>query len=105
MSAGDGLYLLAASGHLTLALLCLLRGRRSPVARPLALLCLDMFGWCFASLAQHLTGMEIWGGLDAVCTDLTPPLVLLLIVTFVGARRTYPRAVLAAWVVFGMLAL
>jgi hypothetical protein len=56
MQARDWMYLLAASGHLTLAVLSFLRGRRSAVAVPLGLLCLVMFGWCFASIAAHLTG-------------------------------------------------
>ncbi len=105
MSARDWMYLLAASGHLTLAVLCVLRGRSSPVARPLALLCVDMFGWCFATLAKDLTGAEAWSLLDAACTALTPALALHLVVTFVGAARSRARVVVVAYAVFGALAI
>ncbi|HEX7603182.1 MAG TPA: hypothetical protein VF316_16305, partial [Polyangiaceae bacterium] len=104
MIARDWMYLFAAAGHLTLAVLSLSRGNRSPVARPLALLCLDMFGWCFASLASHLTDSQVWQVLDAVCTALSPPLALHLVVTFVGASRTHLRLVVVGYVVFGALA-
>ena len=48
--------LLAAIGHLSLAVTALASGRRSSVARPLAALCFVLFGWNFATLAQHLFG-------------------------------------------------
>ncbi len=104
MTARDWMYLLAASGHLTLAALGLIRSRRSALALPLALLCLDMFGWCFASLADHLSGGDMWGVLDATLTALTPPLALHLVVTFVGSRRVHRRSLVVAYVVFGALA-
>ena len=104
MIARDWMYLLAAAGHLTLAVLSLSRGSRSPIARPLALLCFDMFGWCFASLASHLTDAPVWVVLDAMCTALSPPLALHLVVTFVGASRAHLRLVVASYIVFGALA-
>lgn len=104
MIARDWMYLLAAAGHLTLAVLSLSRGRQSPIARPLALLCFDMFGWCFASLASHLTDSQVWAVLDSVCTALSPPLALHLVVTFVGASRAHLRVVVASYIVFGALA-
>ena len=39
-------WLFGAIGQLTIVALCLLRGRQSPLARPVAYLCLSMFGWC-----------------------------------------------------------
>lgn len=105
MSARDWMVLLAATGHLTLAVLSLSRLRGSPIARPLALLCLDMFGWCFASLANNVTRAAAWSVLDSAFTALTPPLALHLFVTFVGAERARLRVVVAAYVAFGTLAL
>ena len=104
MIASDWMYLLAAAGHLTLAVLSLVRGTRSPIARPLAILCFDMFGWCFASLASHLTDAPVWAMLDAAFTALCPALALHLVVVFVGATRVHLRLVVAAYVVFGALA-
>ena len=104
MIARDWMYLFAAAGHLTLAVLSVSRGSRSPIARPLALLCLDMFGWCFASLASHLADAQIWVVLDAACTALCPAFALHLVVTFVGASRAHNRLVVASYVAFGALA-
>jgi len=106
MQARDWTYLLAASGHLTLAVLSFLRGRRSAVAMPLGLLCLAMFGWCFCSLATDLAGTlaSPWAFVDQFFTALTPPLVLHVVVTFVGARRALAPVVAAAYVLFGALA-
>jgi two-component system, NtrC family, sensor histidine kinase HydH len=99
------MYLLGAAGQLMLAGLCFARGRRSPVALRLAFLCLAMFGWCFASLAANATGSEDWGLLDTCLSALSPPLVLHLVVTFVGARRAYRRVVIAEYVFFLLLSL
>jgi signal transduction histidine kinase len=64
-----------------------------------------MFGWCFASLANNVTGVPEWDVLDSMCTALTPPLALHLFITFVGAGRTRLRVLVAAYVAFGALAL
>jgi two-component system, NtrC family, sensor histidine kinase HydH len=101
----DWMYLFGAAGQLMLAGLCFARGRRSAVARPLAFLCLTMFGWCFTSLASNVTGSQDWGLLDDSVTALSPPFALDLIVTFVGARRIYRRVVIAEYLYFGALAL
>jgi signal transduction histidine kinase len=105
MNARAWTFLIAASGHLMLAVLGMLRGRASPIARPLALVCVAMFGWCFASAAYAITNVTAWSLLDSVCTALTPPLALHFVVTFVGGGRTHARAVAAAYVVFGALAI
>jgi signal transduction histidine kinase len=99
------MYLLAASGQLALAVLALTRSRTSPVAKPLAFLGVDMFAWCFATVAGHLTGADVWSFLDAGCTALAPALVLHTVVTFVGAERAYARVLALAYVAFGGLAL
>lgn len=105
MGARDWIYLVAAAGHLTLAVLCLRRVRSSPVARPLAFLSLNLFGLCFAPLAHHLTDAIVWDVLDAVTTAMCPPLALHLIATFVGARKTLARVVLLNYVLFASLAI
>jgi signal transduction histidine kinase len=104
MEAREWMYLIAASGHLALGALALLRGRTSAVAKPLALLCGAMFGFCFASLAAGLTGNDAWRAADSVFTALAPAPVLHLVVVFVGARHAHARAVAAVYVAFGALA-
>jgi two-component system sensor histidine kinase HydH len=109
----DWMFLFGAAGQLTLAGLCLTFGKKSPVARPLLFLCLTMFGWCFTSLAWGLARTETWGGgvvkvigdLDAAVSALSPPFALHLVVTFVGARKSYMRVVRAEYAFFAGLSL
>jgi two-component system sensor histidine kinase HydH len=105
MGVREWMCLLAALGHLALAILSLARGAQSVVARPLALLCFALFGWNFATLGEHVSGAPPWGVLDSILTALSPPLLLQLVATFVGGWRARVRAVVAAYVVFGALAL
>jgi two-component system sensor histidine kinase HydH len=105
MGAREWMSLLAAVGHLALASVCLARGRQSVVARPLAVLCLALAVWNFATLAEHVSVGPWWEVLDAVFTALSPPLLLYLVATFVGARRERVRVVVAASLSFGGLAL
>jgi signal transduction histidine kinase len=103
--AGDWVLVIAAIGHAALAALSLARGGRSPLARRLSLLCLDLFGWCFATLAHHLTGGAPWAWIDATLTALSPPLVLDVVVAFVGGRSALAPLVRAGYAAFGALAL
>ena len=96
--------LLAAIGHLSLAVTALASGRRSALARPLAALCFVLFGWNFATLAHHLFGGTTFSVLDLVFTALSPPLVLEVVLRFVGEGRRYRLARGAAWLLFGSLA-
>lgn len=104
MDVSTWMYLFAASGLLTLAILSLSRGAQSAIARPLALGCLALFGLNFASLADRVAPAMAWGVLDDVFSALSPPLVLHLVVTFVGASRTRKGVVVAGYVAFGLLA-
>jgi len=101
----DWMYLFGAAGQLMLAGLCFARGRRSPVALPLAFLCLSTFGWCFTSLTGGVAGHGPWDLLDACFSTLPIPFALHLVVTFVGARRALYPAVIAGYVFFFALAL
>jgi two-component system sensor histidine kinase HydH len=109
----DWMYLLGAVGQLTLAGLCFVRGKKSPVALPLMFLCLTMFGWCFTSLAWLFVRTEAWGGravkaigdLDAAASALSPPYALHLVVTFVGARKAYMHVVRLEYAFFAALSL
>src|SRR5580658_3686796 len=119
MTSRDWMCLLAAAGNFALAVLSLVRGRQSVVAKPLARLCFALFVWNFATLVEHVgTGRSdhthsfltvsnapLWGVVDGIFTALSPPLMLHLIATFVGARRERAPFVVASYVVFGALAL
>ncbi len=104
MGVREWMCLLAALGHITLAILSLARGRQSVVARPLALLCFALFGWNFSTLAQHVSHAPAWGVADSFFTAMTPPLLLQLVATFVGTWRERARSVAVAYLFFGALA-
>lgn len=97
--------LLAAIGHLSLAVTALVFGGRTRLSRRLAILCFVLFGWNFTTLASHFIG----GGatftvLDAIFTALSPPAVLEVVLAFVGAARKHRVARVVAWGFFGTLA-
>ena len=96
--------LLAAIGHLSLAVTALLSGRRSALARPLAALCFVLFGWNFATLAHHVLGAPAFSVLDSAFTALSPPLVLEVVLCFVGQARRQRTARVLVWLAFGALA-
>src|SRR5580700_5207185 len=87
MTAYQTLALAACVGQLALALLSVTRATRSPLAAPLALLCLDIFGWTGAGLASELSGALQWRWIDHALTPWVAPLALQFILTFVGRSR------------------
>jgi two-component system, NtrC family, sensor histidine kinase HydH len=101
----DWLALFASVGHLSLAVTALVAGRQSPLRRPVAALCFALFGWNFATLAQHLIKEKSFTSFDSFFTAISPPLVLEVVLTFVGRSRAWRNARLLAWLVFGSLAL
>jgi signal transduction histidine kinase len=104
MSASEWLSLLAAVGHLALAVLSVVRGRGSPVARRLAALCFALFCWNFTNLGGHASGVPLWDVAGAISTALSPPLTLDLVATFVGPRPARGRLVVVAYAFFAALA-
>lgn len=100
----DWMSLLAAVGHLSLAVTAMVAGGRTPLSRRLAVLCFVLFGWNFATLAQHLVGGRTFTVFDSVFTALSPPAVLEVVVTFVGKARRHRPARALAWAAFGALA-
>jgi two-component system sensor histidine kinase HydH len=96
--------LLAAIGHLSLAVTALVSGRRSALARPLAALCFVLFGWNFTTLAHHVLGAPAFSVLDLAFTALSPPLVLEVVLRFVGQARRQRTVRMVVWLAFGGLA-
>lgn len=106
----DWLSLFAAAFNLSLAVIAFVGGRRSGLGSRLAALCFVLFGWNFATLAHHLhraaggSRNDAFGILDPFFTALSPPLVLEVVLAFVGASRKYALVRVVAWGVFGGLA-
>src|SRR5262245_41489335 len=97
--------LLPALGNLSLAVLPLAPGGRTPLSRRLAALCFVLFGWNFTTIATHwLGGGRTFTVLDAVFTACSPPAVLEVVLAFVGLSRRHRMARALAWGVFGTLA-
>lgn len=97
--------LLAAIGHLSLAVTALVFGGRTPLSRRLAILCFVLFGWNFTTIASHvLGGGATFTVLDAIFTALSPPAVFEVVLAFVGAARKHRVARVIAWGFFGTLA-
>ncbi|MBX3190944.1 MAG: ATP-binding protein [Labilithrix sp.] len=100
----DWMALVAAIGHLSLAVTALAAGRKSPLARPVAALCFTLFGWNFATLGRHVFGADAFSVLDGTFTALTPVASLEVVLAFVGAGRRQRVARRVFWAYFGLLA-
>jgi signal transduction histidine kinase len=87
MTASHIVDLAACACQLALSLFCVARAARSPLAVPLALLCLDVFGWTSSGLAYDLSGVAGWHWLDHALTPWTAPLALQFVLVFVGRLR------------------
>src|SRR5262245_5315352 len=74
-------------GHLAFAALIWWRRRKSPLAAPLALLCLDMFVWNFADLAHGAFHSREWHRVDRFFSSFMPVLALHVAIVFVGRAR------------------
>jgi signal transduction histidine kinase len=96
MNASEIVGLAACIGQLALALLSIARATRSQLAVPLALLCLDIFGWMGADLAWHVSGVAAFHWIDHVLTPWTAPLALQFVLTFAGRRRALRPALFVA---------
>jgi two-component system sensor histidine kinase HydH len=97
MSPHDWLSVAACTGHLGLACLVLLRRWPSPLALPIALLSVDLFGWNFADLAYSVSGAPVWHYVDRALSPFGPPLVLHVVAVFVGRLRQLRPVLLAAY--------
>jgi two-component system, NtrC family, sensor histidine kinase HydH len=96
--------LVGCTGHLALAILVALRGGRNPLALPLILLSLDLFGWNAAELAYSLSREPAWHWLDTGLSPFTPPLALHVIAVFVGRARALRGFLAGSYGVFSLLA-
>ena len=88
---------------LSLVLLVIWRGRRSPLATPLTLLVLDLTASNFADDAWDALGKpeagpgSAWHLVDHALSSLTIPLALVFTLHFVGARRPFRLLLQTSW--------
>jgi two-component system, NtrC family, sensor histidine kinase HydH len=97
------LSVVACAGHLALAVLCIARGAASPVALPLCLLSLSLFGWNFGGLAYQVSGASAYRMLDLSLSSLSMAFVLHVATVFVGRARELRLWLALAYAAFGCL--
>jgi signal transduction histidine kinase len=105
MIAQQWLTLGACAVQLTLAFIVLLRASGSPLAKPLALLCLDIFTWTICKLAFERTGQPAWSWVEAASSPGTTVFAIWFILAFIGQRREKRLFLLSCYVVFGLLSI
>ncbi|HUM12467.1 MAG TPA: histidine kinase N-terminal 7TM domain-containing protein, partial [Myxococcaceae bacterium] len=101
MTLRDWPVIIACVFGLSLVLLVIWRGRRSPLAAPLAFLVLDLTAWNFADDAWHASGETrvVWHMVDHALSPLSMPLAFGFALVFVGRRRQLRALLGASWVV------
>ena len=100
MALRDWPVIIACVFGLSLVLLVIWRGRRSPLAAPLSFLVLNLTAWNFADDAWHASGERIlvWHLVDHALSPLSIPLALGFTLTFVGKRAQLRWLLVASWV-------
>jgi signal transduction histidine kinase len=96
----DWVSLAACTGHLTLAVLVLLKGRGSSLRFPLALIGLTLFVWGFAQWAYRMSAEPLWDWLETTTSPLHPPLMFLFAVRYVGRSRELKPATAAIFCIW-----
>jgi signal transduction histidine kinase len=101
MALRDWPVIVACVFGLSLVLLVIWRGRRSPLAAPLSFLVLNLTAWNFADDAWHASGqtVRVWHMLDHALSPLSMPLAFGFTLMFVGRRTQLRRLLDASWVV------
>jgi signal transduction histidine kinase len=101
----------ASAAFLALTVLAASRGRRDPVARSLAILCVDMCAYCStealktAKVVGFLPAERLWDWINNASASMSVVLFYHLVATFVGRRRALRPQLSVAYAYFGGLAL
>src|SRR5438874_807961 len=98
MTSSEWLSLFACVFQLMLALVAVTRSTKSPLARPLALLSIDVVIWSGAELLYDLSGSPVFDLVDHLFSPLMTAFALDFVLTFVGRRRTDRPIIIAAFV-------
>ncbi len=101
MTLRDWPVIIACVFGLSLVLLIIWRGRRSPLAAPLAFLVLNLTAWNFADDAWHASGETrlVWHMIDHALSPLSLPLAFGFALVFVGRRGQLGWLLVVSWVV------
>lgn len=105
MTTQDVITAVACAGQLGLASVALARISKSPLALPLALLCLDLFVFNAGDVTYHLTGVRQWVWLDTTAASLLAPITVRFTLAFVGRSRSLRWVARGFDVYFGVIAL
>ena len=100
MSLRDWQIIVACGIGLALALLMISRGRRSPLAPPLALLLLVLTTWNLADDAWHVSGETVvaWHFLDPTLSPMSIPLGQGFVLAFTGRITRFRWLLAVSWV-------
>src|SRR5215471_10799380 len=101
MTLRDWPVIVACVIRLSLVLLIIWRGRRSPLAAPLAFLVLNLTVWNFADDAWHASGerVRVWHMLDHALSPQSIPLAIGFTLVFVGRRTQLRWLLVSSWIV------
>jgi signal transduction histidine kinase len=101
--------LVACGAFVALTVLAASRGKRDPLARLLAILCVNLALYTSSEaigvLASHHHKAFFWDWINDATASMSPPFFYHLVVAFVGQRKRLRRAIGASYAFFGTLAL
>jgi len=92
-----------AAAFLALAVLAASRGKHDPLARLVALLCLDLVAYDSSEAIGTLTPVHLWHWINTAAGSIAPALYYSLVVAFVGKRTKLASASAASAIYFGLL--
>src|SRR5512142_3145244 len=95
--------LVASAMFLSLAVLAASRGKRDPLARLLAVLCVDLVSYGTSEAIGVLTPQRLWDWINETSASLAPALFYHLVIAFVGRRIALRRTLFASYMYFGTL--
>ena len=98
--------LITSAAFFALAALAASRGKRDPLARLLAVLCLDLVAYGTSEAIKdfhELSPHRAWLWINAATASLAPPLFYHFVVAFVGRRRALRPALTVSYAFYGTL--
>src|SRR5580765_5507934 len=100
--------LVTTGAFVALTVLAASRGKRDPLARLLALLCVNLVLYSSSEAIGVLGGHRekpMWEWINDVTASESPPLFYHLVVAFVGQRKALQKAIIVCHTYFGVLAI
>src|SRR5678816_2233060 len=100
--------LVSSGAFVALTVLAASRGKRDPLARLLALLCVNLVLYSSSEAIGVRGGHRakpMWEWINDVTASESPPLFYHLVVAFVGQRKAMQKAIIVCHAYFGVLAI